>query len=363
MLPRREAPRRWPPGSGTPLEALTPPPGLVLQFPTRALGAPPQPLRPVSAAFDRLRKALRTAHYSRRTEKAYLYWAGRFVSFYAGRSLDNMGPDEIRSFLSHLAIGERVSAATQNQALCALLFLFRALGKDIGLIERIDRAKAPKRLPVVLTQSEVRTVLGAMQGVPRLVCWLLYGTGLRLVEGLSLRVKDIDFERNEVTLRRGKGGKDRVAPLPQSLRRDLRDRLERVRRAHEQDLEHGRGEAPLPESLALKYPRAAREWKWQYVFPASTFYLDPRTGVHHRHHLHETVIQKAMAEAVRRTGIAKPATPHTLRHSFATHLLEEAYDVRTIQALLGHSDVSTTMVYTHVLTRGGRGVRSPADRL
>ncbi len=363
MLPRPQVLRRFPLRSATPLEALTPPPGLAIPFPTPAA----RPQRPAGeaphAALECLRRGIRTAHYSVRTEKAYLYWARRFLTFYARRSVDDIGPDEIRCFLSHLAIDERVSAATRNQALCALLLLFRVLEKDIGPIEGIERAKAPKRLPVVLTQTEVRTLLEAVDGVPRLVCWPLYGTGIRLLEGLSLRVKDIDFERNEVTVRRGKGAKDRVAPLPQSIRKGLQAHVEEVRRIHQDDLEHGRGEALLPEALALKYPRAGREWKWQYVFPASSFYPDPRTGVQRRHHLHETVIQKAMGEAVRRTGIRKPATPHTLRHSFATHVLEEGYDVRTIQELLGHSDVSTTMIYTHVLNRGGRGVRSPADRL
>jgi integron integrase len=275
-----------------------------------------------------------------------------------------MGTDEIRSFLSHLAVTERVSASTQNQALCALVFLYRRiLGKDLEPIDRIERAKRPKRLPVVLTRREVTTVIEAMSGVPRLVCWLLYGTGLRLVECLSLRVKDIDFERNELTVREGKGAKDRVTMLPTAHRQELVEQLKRVRRLHENDLAHGRGRAPLPGALAEKYPHADREWGWQYVFPAASFYIDRRTGTQHRHHLHETVVQKAMGEAVRQTRLAKAATHHTLRHSFATHLLKDGYDLRTIQELLGHSDVSTTMIYTHVLNRGGRGVRSPADAL
>ncbi len=275
-----------------------------------------------------------------------------------------MGADEIRCFLSYLAITQHVSASTQNQALCALVFFYgRVLGKNLEPIATIERAKAPRRLPVVLTRREVKAVLDAMSGVPRLVCWLLYGAGLRLVECLSLRVKDIDFERNELTIRDGKGAKDRVTMLPAARRQELLEQLERVQHQHRGDLAHGRGRAPLPSALAKKYPSAASEWGWQYVFPATSFYTDRDTGIQHRHHLHETVIQKAMREAVRRNRLAKPATPHTLRHSFATHLLEDGYDLRTIQELLGHSDVSTTMIYTHVLNRGGRGVRSPADTL
>jgi integron integrase len=275
-----------------------------------------------------------------------------------------MGPDEVRAFLSHLAVSERVTASTQNQALCALVFLYRhVLDKEPGIIEGIERAKAPKRLPVVLTRAEVRSMLGEMRGVPQLVCRLLYGAGLRLVECLALRVKDLDFERNELTVRDGKGAKDRVSVLPGVCREGLRDHLEHVRRTHQEDLTQGLGQAPLPHALAQKYRHADRDWIWQYVFPASSHYLDPHTGIRHRHHLHESVIQKAMAEAVRLAQLAKPATPHTLRHSFATHLLESGYDIRTVQELLGHSDVATTMIYTHVLNRGGRGVHSPADGL
>jgi integron integrase len=356
----------------TPLEALTPPPGVILAAaPVRTATSLPSSAGASPAAgltglrlLDRVRQAIRTLHYSRRTEKAYVYWVRRFILHYGVRHPDLMGADEIRAFLSHLAVTDRVSASTQNQALCALVFLYgRVLGKTLEPIDGIERAKLPKRLPVALTRGEVKAVLQSMSGTPQLVCWLLYGAGLRLVECLSLRVKDVDFERNELTIRDGKGAKDRVTMLPAACRRELLEHMERVRQLHAEDLARKQGWAPLPSALAQKYPNAGRDWRWQYVFPASSFYTDRHTGLQHRHHLHETVVQKAMAEAVRRAQLAKPATPHTLRHSFATHLLESGYDVRTIQELLGHSDVSTTMIYTHVLNRGGRGVRSPADAL
>ena len=353
-----------------PLESLTPPPWLTLppsvMSPPARIGETPRRPGPrpdgrrVLAELERL---IQTLHYSRRTGEAYAYWVGRFLSHYGGRDPAEMGPDEIRCFLSHLAVTERVSAATQNQALCALLFLYRrVLGRDLERIQGIERAKAPRRLPLVLTRREVRSTLQAMSGTPQLVCWLLYGAGLRLLEGLSLRVRDIDFERNELTIRNGKGAKDRVTMLPEALKERLLRHLEQVSRMHQLDLAGGQGRAPMPTALATKYPNAAREWGWQYVFPASSFYTDRGTGLRHRHHLHETVVQKAMAGAVRAAQIAKPATPHTLRHSFATHLLEDGHDLRTIQELLGHSDVSTTMIYTHVLHHG-HGVRSPADKL
>jgi integron integrase len=275
-----------------------------------------------------------------------------------------MSLDELRSFLSHLAVAERVGASTQNQALCALLFLYRRVfGMDLGLIEDIERARAPKRLPVVLTRREVKVVLDELDGVPQLVCRLLYGTGLRLSECLSLRVHDLDLETNQLTVRDGKGAKDRVTMLPVSCRRDLLQHLEKVHRQHVLDLQGGLGRTSLPFAVAEKHPRADREWGWQYVFPASSYYTDQHTGVRHRHHLHETVVQRAMAQAVRRAGLTKAATPHTLRHSFATHLLDSGCNIRTVQELLGHDDVQTTMIYTHVLKRGAKGVRSPVDRL
>jgi integron integrase len=345
----------------TPLDALTPPPAWEVSGPARAATITPGGPR----LLDRVRDAVRVLHYSPRTEKAYVYWTRRFVlHFGTARHPADMGAAEVRCFLSHLAVNEHVSAATQNQALCALVFLYRrVLGRDLESLDSLERAKAPRRLPVVLTRTEVRAVLAHMTGVPRLVCWLLYGTGLRLMECLSLRVKDVDLERNEVTVRDGKGAKDRVTLLPAAIRQDLLAHLEAVQRRHVEDLARGHGRAPLPGALAEKYTGAASEWAWQWVFPASSSYTDPRTRTPHRHHLHETVVQKAMAQAVRLARIAKPATPHSLRHSFATHLLEDGYDLRTIQELLGHSDVSTTMIYTHVLNRGGRGVRSPADLL
>jgi integron integrase len=275
-----------------------------------------------------------------------------------------MGKPELTAFLSHLAVKEHVSASTQTQALSAVVFLYRnVLGAEVGLLEGLVRAKRPARLPVVLTRDEARQLFAKMDGVVLLACRLLYGSGLRLLECLHLRVKDIEFERNEITVRDGKGQKDRVTMLPASCKQPLLDHLVKVRRLYEADLSQGLGRAPLPGALALKYPNADRQWGWQYVFPASSHYTDRHTGVRHRHHLHETVVQKSMGEAVRLAGIVKPATPHLLRHSFATELLRNGHDIRTIQELLGHSDVSTTMIYTHVLNRGGRGVQSPADDL
>jgi len=368
VVPQRSA--RLP--EATPLEALTPPPFLMWQeapapAPKPASSAPnPEFARMSDPAhaelLERVRRSIRTLHYSRRTERAYSYWVRRFVAHYGARDPRRMGVDEIRGFLSHLALAEHVGASTQSQALCALLFLYRrALGKDLGLVENIERARAPKRLPLVLTRLEVKAVLGELDGVPQLVCHLLYGTGLRLSECLSLRVHDLDLETNQVNVRDGKGAKDRVTMLPVSCRREVLQHLERVRRQHAQDLQGGLGRAPLPFELGEKHPRADREWGWQYVFPASSHYTDERSGLRHRHHLHETVVQKAMAQAVRRAGLTKAATPHTLRHSFATHLLDSGCDIRTVQELLGHDDVQTTMIYTHVLTRPGKGVRSPAD--
>ena len=314
--------------------------------------------------LDRVRGAIRLRHYSQRTERAYVYWIRRFIFFNGVRHPEQMGAEEVRAFLSHLAVNGRVAASTQNQALNALVFLYgRVLGRELGTIEELARAKRPKRLPVVLTRDEIRRVFAHLESTSLVVCRLLYGAGLRLLEGLKLRVKDIDFQRNEITVRDGKGASDRLTPLPLSVKGDLQQHLEQVRRLHVDDLSRGLGRAPLPGALLRKYPSVDREWIWQYVFPASSHYVDRTTGLRHRHHLHETVVQRALALAVRQAGLTKRATPHTLRHSFATHLIEDGYDIRTVQELLGHKDVQTTMIYTHVLNRGGRGVRSPADSL
>lgn len=320
--------------------------------------APPRETRDPKL-LTRVRFALRLRHYSRRTEQAYVRWIQLYVRFNAMRHPAELGSAEVSAFLTDLAVRRRVSASTQNQALAALLFLYgEVLGSKVAWIADLVRAKQPRRMPVVLTRDEVRAVLGQMHGVPQLVARLLYGTGMRLLEVLQLRVKDIDFGLNEIAVRGGKGEKDRVTVLPATLTAALRVHLEAVHRLHDRALAAGAGSVELPGALAAKYPSAGREWAWQWVFPAVR-----GEGHQRRHHLHPTVIQRAFRQAVRASGVAKPAHCHTLRHSFATHLLESGYDIRTVQELLGHRDLRTTMIYTHVLNRGGLGVRSPADTL
>lgn len=312
--------------------------------------------------LDSVRQAIRARHYSRRTEKAYAAWIKRYVLFHGKRHPREMGVPEVTRFLSNLATEGHVSASTQNQAFSALLFLYReVLGQTLPGLDDVVRAKRPARLPLVLTRDEVQAVLGQLRGAPWLMASLMYGAGLRLLECVRLRVKDVDFSRSELTVRDGKGQKDRVTVLPARIAEALRSHLERVARQHEADIRQGAGVVALPHALARKYPHACRDWAWQWVFPATRMYDDPLTGDRGRHHLHETVLQRGFQDAVRRARISKPATCHTLRHSFATHLLEAGYDIRTIQELLGHSDVSTTMIYTHVLNCGGRGVKSPLD--
>jgi len=320
----------------------------------------PQKLR----LLDRVRLAIRAHHYSPRTEDAYIGWIKRYIFFHGKRHPMEMGAEEVTRFLSSLALDGRVAASTQNQALSALLFLYRdVLQRNLPWLEGVVRAKRPIRLPVVLSREEVQAVLLNLRGTPRLMGTLLYGAGLRLLECARLRVKDVDFGLNQILVRDGKGQKDRVTVLPGMAKADLAPHLEAVRQQHQRDLSKGAGWVALPGGLERKYPNAGREWAWQWVFPATTGYVDRETGKRRRHHLHESVVQRAIKEAVRRAGIAKLATPHTLRHSFATHLLEDGYDIRTVQELLGHKDVSTTMIYTHVLNRGPAAVRSPADRL
>jgi integron integrase len=303
-------------------------------------------------------------HYSRRTEKAYVGWIRRFILFHGKRHPAELGEADIARFLSSLADDRGVSPSTQNQAASAILFLYRkVLDRRVDRVAGVVRAKTTRRIPVVLTRDEVKEVLRHLRGTKRLVVMLLYGSGLRLLECLRLRVKDIDFGRGEILVRRGKGAKDRVTMLPGSVRVPLSKHLEVVRARHRRDVDLGAGFVALPGALDRKYPGASREWAWQYVFPASRLRLDPETGRRFRHHLHETAVQRAVKDAIRRAGIAKQASCHTFRHSFATHLLEDGYDIRTVQELLGHHDLRATMIYTHVLNRGGLGVRSPADRL
>jgi integron integrase len=310
-----------------------------------------------------MRAEIRVRHYSIRTEETYVDWARRFILYHGKRHPKEMGAEEVRDFLSHLASERNVSASTQNQAKSALLFLYReVLHIELPWLDEVIAAKAPRRLPVVLTPTEVRRLLDSMSGTMGLVASLLYGTGMRLLEGLRLRVKDVEFERREIIVREGKGNKDRVTVLPENLILPLKAHLEKVKALHERDLEAGFGEVYLPDALARKYPKAGRTWGWQFVFPSAVRSIDPRSGIERRHHLYEASVQRAVREAARLAEIHKPVTPHVLRHSFATHLLQSGYDIRTVQELLGHSDVATTMIYTHVLNKGGRGVVSPLDR-
>ena len=321
--------------------------------------------RPVPTLLGRLRAAIRARHYSPRTEESYVGWARRFVVFHGRRHPATLGEPEVQSFLTHLAEHDRVSASTQNQALAALLFLYEAvLGRRLEVsASGVVHAKEPHLLPVVLSRDEVRAVLARLRGVSRLVALLLYGSGLRLLESLQLRVNDVDFQRGEIRVRRGKGGVDRVVPLPVAVMAQLAEHLALWRGRHAREVAAGGGRVALPGAFERKVPSASAEWAWQWVFPATRVHHDPISGEARRHHLHESAIQRLVKEAVRGAGISKRATCHTLRHSFATHLLEAGYDIRTVQELLGHRDVRTTMIYTHVLGRGGLGVRSPADAL
>ena len=310
-----------------------------------------------------VRRRMRLRRLSVRTEEAYVAWIKRFVRFHELKHPRSLGESEVTAFLTHLAVRARVSASTQNQALAALLFLYRDVFREpLPWLNEVVRARRPERLPSVLTREEVRLVLAEMRGTARLVALLLYGAGLRLMEALQLRVKDLDLERAVLTVRAGKGDKDRVTVLPRSAVAPLTAHLREVRTIHGRDLRAGAGTVELPAALARKLPGAELAWEWQWVFPATRPYLDDRSGVRRRHHLHETVIQRAVTDAARRAAIPKRVTCHTFRHSFATHLLEDGYDIRTIQELLGHRDVRTTMIYTHVLNRGGRAVNSPADK-
>lgn len=318
----------------------------------------------VEELLKRLRSTLRTLHYSIRTEQTYEHWVKRFFKFHQHIPPLQLTGEHIREYLSHLAEVREVAASTQNQALNAIVFFYeKVLGLVLGDIGDFKYAKRPKRLPVVLSQREVRELFSQLTGLSRLMAGLLYGSGLRLMECLRLRVKDVDFDQKHIVVRDGKGQKDRITVMPQNFQKDLRDHIREVKNIHAQDLRQGYGEVYLPSALARKYPNAAKEWAWQYVFPAGQLALDPVARTIRRHHIHESVLQKAVKQATRLAGLTKPVSCHTLRHSFATHLLEGGYDIRTIQELLGHKDVSTTMIYTHVLNRGGQGVRSPLDSL
>ena len=314
--------------------------------------------------LDRVRREIRVRHYSIRTESSYVDWIRRFIIFHGKRHPKELGASEVAAFLTYLAVERQVAPSTQAQAESAILFLYRVvLNVALPWLDDVVAASNPRRLPVVLTVSEVRTVLEQMNGSVGLVCSLLYGTGMRLIEGLRIRVKDVEFSRREILVRDGKGGKDRVTVLPENLILPLQQQISRARALHQRDVAEGFGTVWLPGALDVKYQGAAQQWGWLWVFPSAVRSAAPRTGKIHRHHLNEASVQKVMSLAAKRAGIVKPCSPHVLRHSFATHLLQSGYDIRTVQELLGHSDVSTTMIYTHVLNRGGRGIRSPLDQI
>jgi integron integrase len=312
--------------------------------------------------MDRVRWHLRVKHYSIRTEQLYLHWIRRFILFHAKRHPGEMGEEEIAAFLSHLAIHDHVAASTQNQAFSALLFLYQqVLDRKLQYLAGVERVSRPPKLPVVLTKNEAHAVIAHLRGDYRLMAELLYGSGLRLLECLRLRVKDIDFGYSQITVREGKGMRERITLLPARLKQPLREHLDRVKKIHGADLGRGGGKVYLPFALKRKYPNAERDWRWQYVFPAPKLSIDPRSGEPRRHHGHEKNLQNAVKQAIYAAGVPKAASCHTFRHSFATHLLEAGYDIRTVQELLGHKDVSTTMIYTHVCNKPGLGIRSPLD--
>ena len=320
--------------------------------------------KPKKKLLDRVRDVTRLKHYSLRTERTYCDWIERFIRFHGMRHPAEMAEPEVGEFLTDLARLGNVSASTQNQALSALLFLYKeVLRQEIGWLKQVERAKKPARLPVVLSRDEVHEIFAHLHGTARLMAGLLYGSGLRLMECVRLRVKDVDFAYARITVRDTKGGRDRVTMLPVNLAAPLQRHLQKVKAQHEQDLADGFGEVWLPDGLARKYPNAAREWSWQFVFPSSRISVDPRSQVKRRHHINESALQQAVKKAVRAARLTKPASCHTFRHSFATHLLENGYDIRTVQDLLGHKDVSTTMIYTHVLNKPGIGVKSPLDHI
>ena len=314
--------------------------------------------------LDEVRYTIRTRHYSKRTEDSYIYWIKRYIYYHHKRHPEEMDAKDINKFLTHLAVKEKVSASTQNLALCAIVYLYKhILLKDIVELGELVWAKKPKRIPVVFSKSEVRAVLSKLTGVHRVMGMLLYGAGLRLTECLRLRVKDIDFEYKQINVRDGKGEKDRITVLPEKVIDPLKDQLKYVKVLFEKDMKENYATVYLPHALEKKYPNAVRELGWRYLFPSDKISVDPRSGISRRHHIHDSNLTKAVKEAIRKCGITKQASCHTFRHSFATHLLEEGYDIRTVQELLGHSNVNTTMIYTHVLNKGGMGVKSPADNL
>jgi integron integrase len=334
-------------------------------WPDRANTATDSPsYPPAPRLLDQVRERLRFLHYSIRTEQAYVDWIRRYIVHNGKRHPSDLEAADVEAFLTHLAAKRNVSSSTQNQAQSAILFLYRqVLGIELPWLDGVVRAKRSARLPVVLTRQEVMAVLRALHGRHRLIGRLLYGTGMRLLEALRLRAKDVDLDRGQIVIRNGKGAKDRITMLPRELRDELAHQIREARALQEHDLSLGYGATWLPFALARKYPTAAREWAWQYIFPADHLSPDPRGGTMRRHHVSDQAFQRAFRQATRDARLGKPATPHTLRHSFATHLLEAGYDIRTVQELLGHADVSTTMIYTHVLNRGGRGVISPLDTL